>query len=607
MQGSYWSRVLRHRIGRRRALTAAGGLSASAVLLAACGGDSGGGSGGPTDKSGLLTKAEDTSKQAKVGGTVLFHNEADPGNLDPHFANRPAETVRNHTMTRLLLEKPGYFKPGEAEAAPDLAESFEWSSDGTQITFKMRQGVKWHNKPPVNGRAFDVQDVLFSWERLTRVGTNRGALANSVNPDAPIVSVTAPDARTILVKLKEPLSYVLSMLAYSVGGSFNIMPKETDSSFDVRSDVIGTGPFYLSNYAPSVGLTFKRNPDFYLKGEPFVDQIEMPIVPEYAAALAQFKAGNIHTYPVRGEDILVIKRESPQILMYQGEIAAASPKTGFGYLPGSVFHDERVRQAYSMSLDRESWIDAWYNVSKFESEGLPVIVRWHTHVLCTQEGWWMDPRDKDFGPNARYYELNVAEAKKLLSAAGHPNGFDVVSTVPAGTAYGRDYLKQVESIEGMTREAGFKPTIKTVDYTSEYIPRIRNARGRFEGWTHKLGPGFAEDASARMDYDFYSRGGENFYGFDAAGKGDDSGDPEVDRMLERAHRELDVGKRKEIVFDAQRYLAKKMYNVYWPGGASGFDMAWPALKNFRVYGTPHRGRIAAHWWWLDQSLAPFKT
>jgi ABC-type transport system substrate-binding protein len=607
MEQNYWSQVLRQRIGRRRAIVSAGGTAAAAAFLAACGGGDSGSAGVKGDKSGLLTDAVDTLKQAKAGGTVLFFNDADPGSLDPHFANRPAETVRNHTMTRLLLEKPGYFKPGEAEAAPDLAESYEWSADGTQITFKLRQGVKWHNKPPVNGRALEVQDILFSWERLTRVGTNRGALANVVNPDAPITSVTAPDARTIVVKMKEPLSYVLSMLAYSVGGSFNIMPKETDSTFDVRSDVIGTGPFVLTNNTPSVGLTFKKNPEFYVKGEPQVDQIEMPIVTEYATGLAQFKTGNIHNYPVRGEDILTIKRESPGILMYKSPVAAASAKTGFGYLPGSPFHDERVRQAYSMSLDRSLWIDAFYNVSKFEAEGLPVEVRWHTHLLNTQEGWWLDPQGKDFGPNAKYFELNLAEAKKLMAAAGHANGLDVLSTVPAGTAYGRDYLKQVEAVEGMAREVGFRPTIKTIDYTSTYIPQIRNARGKFDGWTHKLGPGFAEDASARLDYDVYSKGGENFYGFDAAGKGDQSGDPELDALLERAHRELDTAKRKQLVNDTQRYLAKKMYLVYWPGGASGFDMAWAAVKNFNVNQGPHRGRVAAHWWWLDQTLPPFKT
>src|SRR5438552_3487349 len=81
---------------------------------------------------------------------------------------------------------------------------------------------------------------------------------DSANPDAPILSVTAPDAKTIVVKLKQPLSYVLAMLAYTVGGSFAIVPKETDTTLDVRRDILGTGPYQLEKYEASVGFTYKR-------------------------------------------------------------------------------------------------------------------------------------------------------------------------------------------------------------------------------------------------------------------------------------------------------------------------------------------------------------
>src|ERR1043166_969416 len=145
----------------------------------------------------------------------------------------------------------------------DLAESWEWSPDGLQITMKLRPGVKWHNKPPVNGRLFDAEAVLFTWDRFTRRSSNRAAIANAINPDAPVVSLTAPDARTVVIKLKEPVVYALGLFADDRSGGMANIPKETDSKFDPRGDIIGSGPFVLSSYTPSVGFVLKRNPDYF--------------------------------------------------------------------------------------------------------------------------------------------------------------------------------------------------------------------------------------------------------------------------------------------------------------------------------------------------------
>src|SRR5947209_1213918 len=143
---------------------------------------------------------------------------------------------------------------------------------------KLRQGVKWHNKAPVNARPFDSSDVLATWNIFASKSPSRSTMANSANPDAPIVSVTAPDASTVVFKLKEPVVYTLAFLANNIPGYLQILPKETDGGYDIRRDNIGTGPYFLSEYKPSQGFTFKRNPDYYEKDFPLVDTIEMPIV-----------------------------------------------------------------------------------------------------------------------------------------------------------------------------------------------------------------------------------------------------------------------------------------------------------------------------------------
>ena len=114
----------------------------------------------------------------------------------------------------------------------------------------------------------------------------------------------------------------------------------------------------------------------------------MPIVPEYATALAQFKAGNIYsmgsgnnTPKVRPEDILATKKDEPRLQIYPSDLGGGGPRMGFGYLPKSPFLDERVRQAFSMSIDRDLYMDTFLNVDKFTSEGLAVETRWNTG-LC---------------------------------------------------------------------------------------------------------------------------------------------------------------------------------------------------------------------------------
>src|SRR5439155_4624392 len=128
-----------------------------------------------------------------------------------------------------------------------------------------------------------------------------------------------------------------------LGGNVIMVPKETDSTFDIKRDVIGTGPFVLSKYTPSVGLTYTRHPDFYDKNVGFIDGIETAIVPEYAAGLSQFTAGNIYLYGVRASDVIDVKKQAPVLNLYQTPVATPTQCLMFGWLPEgkSPFLDER--------------------------------------------------------------------------------------------------------------------------------------------------------------------------------------------------------------------------------------------------------------------------
>src|SRR5262249_4700330 len=155
----------------------------------------------------------------------------------------------------LIMSKPGHLgQPGYADYLPDAAQSWETSPDGLTITFKLRPGIKWHNKAPVNGRALDADDLRFTWERFARQGRIRTSVANSANPNAPILSWTVPDASTVVMKVKEPTVDLFATLTGPYAGLPSLIPKETDNGFDMRGDMIGTGPWVLSEYKPSLGM-----------------------------------------------------------------------------------------------------------------------------------------------------------------------------------------------------------------------------------------------------------------------------------------------------------------------------------------------------------------
>lgn len=292
--------------------------------------------------------------------------------------------------------------------------------------------------------------------------------------------------------------------------------------------------------------------------------------------------------------------------MYVTDVSATEQKTAFGWLPAgkSPFLDERVRQAVSMSYDRDTWLDVFNNVSNLTKQGLPVEVRWNSHLPMI-DGWWIDPRNtKDFGENAKYFKYDIAEAKKLLSAAGHPTGLDVTATYIGGTNYGTDHQRMIEVLQGMNAEAGFRFKNNAVDYQTVFLPNYRDARGQHEGLTYKQGPRPSEDPAARTEFDFYSKAGQNFLGFDANGGNTQAGDAKVDEILNKARAEVDDKKRKALLFELQNYLAKAQYGIRWPGGTSGLTLSWPVIQNFNVFHLDNRD--PQYNYWIDETKAPLK-
>ncbi len=489
MADGYWSRVLEQRLTRRRALAASG----AAALLAACGGDGGDSANGTSkDASGLVVKAVDQTKEARRGGVYKTRGTFEPSTLDPH--QFPNNFYVYQCYNNLWLIKDGVIDYANGDVDGDIVESWELSPDKLTLTAKINPDAHFAPVAPVNGRSVDARDVVASWERHKSKSNQRADFANEVNPAAPVVSMSAMDERTVVIKLAAPNAVVQSRLARATPGSMFIVPKEAldTSVLNLDRTSIGAGAFYISEYKPSTGLTLKRNPGFKQdkRDLPFMDELEYPTVQEYATFLAQFKAGAIYDGGgIRAEDILPTKTDVPQLEMMQTYYAARIQRVGFGMSNDSLFRDERLRQAWVLTWDRELYLNTIFNVDKFAAGGLQVNTINESGLQANAfAGWLLDPLGKDFGPNSKFFKKDLAEAKKLIVAAGFSNG--VVEhdlTYPArSAAVPAQYYDGLDALLGMTEESGlFKRKLTIVqNYYADWFPKYHNqSAGTFKDVT----------------------------------------------------------------------------------------------------------------------------
>jgi peptide/nickel transport system substrate-binding protein len=526
---------------------------------------------------------------------------SDPVSMDPLGSpSIQAIEAGAYVYSRLVKYAVGTRdKPPTGAIEGDAASSWEISGDGLQATFKLRQGMKFDPRPPTNGKVLSIEDVKFSWEKFAAVSTSRANLVNAVEPSAPVTSVSYPDASTFVMKLAFPYAPLLRAVAYAWNNV--IMPLESADKFDPRNTMRGSGPWMLAEYEPSVQLKHLRNPNYYQPDKPFLDGIDSIVLPEYAAGLAQFQAGRLWTFGVRQEDILRIKRESPQLVLTQENWIG--PNNSWCYsvsdLPGSPFKDKRLRQAISMSTDRDAMIEIAHAPSVFEREGFPVTTRWHNIIGAGYSEFWLDPQDaKQIGEGAKFYQHNPAEARKLLAAAGYDP-----STSPLTTTYtypaDNNSLRE-SALAQMLRDGGINASDNVIDYGSEFVPKYLSSHAQAPGIWQGRDAG-QPDVDLHLSTKLLPQGRNSFVGNPIGGG--------AHELISAARIEQDNNKRVEMLKQLQKILAVELPAIPYSGDMLGFSLKWPQLRNANYYysymgGTGGGWSEDALYWWFDKTKQP---
>jgi peptide/nickel transport system substrate-binding protein len=401
----------------------------------------------------------------------------------------------------------------------------------------------------------------------------------------------------------------------SYTGQIMMFPKEAGGAYDPKNTVIGTGPWYISAHEPSVSFTLTRFEDYWDPDYALIDEIFMPIIPDYTAAQSQLIAGQIHfgrpgNDIVRPTDLLSVIKNQPKLEVFDGGTQPATSVITFGIEGENPYKDERVRQAISMAFDRDLDIDVRSNVKELQDAGYPINGYWNTHLGARDayraNGFWLDPQSSEFGENAKYFQYNLDEAKKLLAAANYPNGFDVKFFYPHAQQF--DRANVVQPYFFYLQELGLNVIDSGIeDYTGGYIPNDRDASGSFDGIGYHSVTGTIPsvlDPTSALVAEQLPSSGVTFHGYSLDGGTGKTGDPALIEILNKARIEMDTEKRKALVHEAQQYLGKAMWSLMEPGQADTFMVSWPAVKNQRVYDS-----ACANWekyqLWLDTTLAPF--
>ncbi len=395
---------------------------------------------------------------------------------------------------------------------PSLAESWTMSKDGLTCEFVLRKGIRFHNGDPVTG-----EDVKFSFERY------QGGAAKLLKEKVREVQVADPGR--VRFHLKEPWPDFMTFYGTSASAAGWIVPKkyiERVGEEAFKKAPVGAGPFRLVSFTPGVDLVAEAF-DGYWRKTPSVKRLVIKSIPEETTRAAALKKGEVDVIFQLGGPVAEDIRRTPNLRV-------AAPRT-FGVFwvdfpdqwnPKSPWHDQRVRLAASLAIDRQALNQA--ETLGFSRPTGSIIPRIFEFALP------FDPPPYD-----------PARAKQLLAAAGHPSGFDAGDFYPYPP-----YISMGEAVAGYLQAVGIRSRIRTMERAAFLTTwREKKLRGVVVGIS-----GTAGNAATRLEA-YVTRTGILAYGVL----------PEVEDLFQRQAREIDRAKREALLHQIQRILHERVMHA----------------------------------------------
>jgi peptide/nickel transport system substrate-binding protein len=487
----------------------------------------------------------------KPGGILRQYMIDSPASMSIHeettvVAERPMMAVFNN-----LVMFDQHVRQNSLETiVPDLAKSWAWSEDGTELTFQLRAGVTWHD-----GKPFTAADVKCTWDLLQ----GKSAEKLRINPRkswyANLIEVKANGDYEATFVLKRPQPAVLALLA---SGMSPVYPCHVTPA-QMRQHPVGTGPFKFVEFKPNESIKLVKNPDYWKPGLPYLDGIEYTIAKNRSTVILAFVAGK---YDLTFAGSLTVPLTH--------DLQKQRPDAVCELPPGSVstnlivnrekppFDNPDLRRAMALSIDRKSFID--------------ILTERTGQMAAAMQpppgGQWGMPQEMleklpGYGPDV---EANRDQARAIMKRLGY--GPDKRLAIKVTTRDIPPYRDPAVILIDQLKQVWIDGELEPVD-TAQWYPKVQR-----KDYTVGLNlTGTQVDDPDGMLYENYVCGGiGNYNGYC---------NPAIDELINRQSSEPDQQKRKRMVWEIEQRLtedgAKPL--IYFNRGGYCWD---PAVKNVTI-------------------------
>ena len=460
----------------------------------------------------------------KQGGILKMYHRDSPASASIHEeATFSTVTPFMGVFNNLVMYKQDVAQNSLDSIVPDLATSWSWNAEHTKLTFKLRNGVRWHD-----GKPFTAKDVKCTFDMLMGKSSAkfrknpRKSWYDNVNE----VSTNGDFEATFALKRPQP-----ALLALLASGYTPVYPCHV-SPADMRTHPIGTGPFKFVEFKTNESIKVARNPDYWKKGRPFLDGIEYTIIPNRSTAILAFISGKFDmTFPTEVSIPLLkdVKSQAPHAVCV---VAPTNVNTNLIVNRNSPpFNNPDIRRAMALALDRKAFVD--------------ILFEGHADIggtmLPPPEGVWGLPREmlatvSGYGPDVK---KNRDEARKLMQAAGY--GPDKRLKIKVSTRNIPIYRDPAVILIDQLKEIYIDGELDVVE-TANWFSKV--ARGDYAIGLNLTGN--AGDDPDQAFYENYSCGSECNYAKYC--------NRDIEKLFDQQSTEPNQEKRKKLVWEIDRKI-----------------------------------------------------
>jgi peptide/nickel transport system substrate-binding protein len=487
----------------------------------------------------------------KSGGVLKMYFQDNPPSASIHEEATTSTVVPFMGIyNNLVLFDPQIPQNSLDTIRPDLAESWSWSADGKQLTFKLVANAKWHDGKPVTSA-----DVKCTWDMLTGRSEKQRLRKN---PRASwywnLDKVTTNGEHEVTFHLNQPQPSFLVLLA----SGFSPVYSCHVPTAQMRTKPVGTGPFKLAEFKQKEGIKLVRNPDYFKKGKPYLDGIEISIVPARGTAILGFVSGRYDMTAPFAVTIPLLKDVKAQASEAVCEVAAMNNNTNLIVnRDAPPFDNPDIRRALLLTLDRKAFIDI-INQGQADSGGV---------MEPAPNGVWGLPKEmlaevKGYGPDV---EKNRAEGREIMKKLGY--GPDNKLKLKVSTRNHLLYRDPAVILIDQLKEIYIEGELDLVD-TAIWYTKV--ARKDYAIGLNTTGNG-VDDPDQNYFENYACKSERNYTGYC---------NPEIEKLFAVQSAERDIEKRKRTVWEIDQKLLEDGARPVIMWNASG--SCWhPYVKGFR--------------------------